>query len=162
MGPSPYVEARAEVQGGNKMSQVEPNIQAKPSAKRIVSIEDERVADANCYALVAERSTEALTDEAVLTAHLWICAPDRLMEGFELEKGSCKLYQALKPKNTIQRMMATLLVNVFNTSSSCLADGTMRSCPPHIRDINIKHGLKAGALAADLLMKFNEMQSGDQ
>src|SRR5262245_23202479 len=84
------------------------------------------------------------------------------MEGFELQNSSCKLYLELDPRNAIEAMMATLIVDLFNTCFSCLADGNIRSCPPHVRDINLRLGLKAAMQAADLLKKYNEMRFGSQ
>jgi hypothetical protein len=52
--------------------------------------------------------------EDVLTAYLRLTAPEGLMERFELQDGSCKLYQDLEPKNTIQAIMAVLALNLFN------------------------------------------------
>ena len=124
-------------------------IQVEPKEKRVVPVEDLPLVEAS--------------GEDVLTAYLRLTAPEGLMEHFELQDGSCKLYQDLEPKNTIQAIMAVLALNLFNASSRCLADGlNLGNIPPHVRDIYLRHGIKASLSAGDLFEKFQAMCDGSQ
>ena len=134
--------------------------QVGPDAEDIVPIEAEPASAAE--AAFGWLSAEAAFGEDVLTAYPLLTAPDRLMEGFELQEGPSKLYLWLDPKNAIQAMMAILAINLFNTSSTLLADANLRSCPADLRDINTIHGTKAAKVAADLLEKFHKMREGNQ
>ena len=75
------------------------HIQVEPKAKKLVPIDDESVT-----------AVEA-SGQDVLTAYLRLTAPEGLMERFELQDGSCKLYLGLEPNNTIQEIMGVLAVN---------------------------------------------------
>src|SRR5262245_2199173 len=55
-----------------------------------------------------------------------------------------------------------LAVSLFNASLSSIADGTRQNTPPNIRDINLRHGIKAATVVAYLLEKLHERQSGSE
>jgi hypothetical protein len=103
----------------------------------------------------------------ILSAHLCLTAPDRdmvllPMTGLEFQEDSCELFHGLNPKNTSEKLIATLAVSLFNASLSSIADGTRKNTPPNIRDINLRHGIKAATVVADLLEKLHERQSGNE
>jgi hypothetical protein len=134
------------------------HIQVEAEAEERALVEDQPASEAAYGPL----SPAARLGEDALTAYLLLTAPDRLMEGFDLQEGPCKLYLELDPKNTIQAMIATLAITMFNTSATCLADGNLRNVPPQVRHINVRHGIDAGKVAAALLEKFQEMRDGSQ
>jgi len=136
------------------------HIAVEPGDEEIVLIEGEP--DSIVEATIGPLSSAARLDQDAITAHLQLTAPDRFMEGFELQDSYCALYLGLDPKNTPQAMMATLAITAFNISSTCLADGSGRNISPQERDINIKLGLKATGVAADLIEKFQAMRHGSQ
>jgi hypothetical protein len=110
-------------------------------------------------------SQEGIMGEDLLGAHLHMTAPDVAglippMANLEHREDACKLYQGLKPRNTSEAMMATLAVGLFNASLGSIADASRQHTPPHIRDINLKNGIRAAAGVADLLEKLHEWQSG--
>jgi hypothetical protein len=136
------------------------HIAVKPGTEEIVLIQDEP--GSIVEETIGPLSSAARLDQDVITAYLQLTSPDRFMEGFELQDGSCALYLGLDPKNTIQAMMATAAINVFNISSTCLADGSGRNISFQERDINVNLGLNAAKLMADLIGKYQAMRYGSQ
>ena len=77
-----------------------------------------------------------------------------------MREDSWKLYRGLDPANTMQAMIATLAVGVFNTSLSVVADGNRKDTPVQARDINLRHGIKGAMVAAELLKVLKQLQDG--
>jgi hypothetical protein len=138
------------------------NTEAMPGVGEVVFLEDEP-----SPAIESSDSQKAHYAPDILSAHLCLTAPDRdmvflPMVGLEFQEDSCALYRGIEPKNTIEAMMATLAVGLFNASLGCIADGTRQNTPPHVRDLNLKHGIKAATAVADLLKTLHGMRGGSQ
>ena len=59
-------------------------------------------------------------------------------------------------------MVATLAVGLFNASLVSISDGTRQNTPPQVRDINLRHGIKAATAVAELLKTLHDMRGGSQ
>jgi hypothetical protein len=84
------------------------------------------------------------------------------MANLELREDACKLYRGLQPRNTSEAMMATVVVGLFNATLGTIADATRNDTPPHVRDINLRHGIKATTVFADLLERYRAMRGDSQ
>lgn len=71
---------------------------------------------------------------------------DRMMDG------ACDLYRELHPKDAVDSILAILAVSVTNASLDCLSQAA-RVSPEYLqhRGMNLKHGLKGAATAAELI-----------
>jgi hypothetical protein len=101
-------------------------------------------------------SSEMPAHEVSAVVQVSLTAPGRYLENREVNElmsdGAVELYRRLAPKDALDEIAAVLAVSVSNASLDCLAQAA-RVAPQHLdhRDLNLKHGLKGAAVAADLI-----------
>jgi hypothetical protein len=66
--------------------------------------------------------------------------------------GSVELYMGLPPKNALESILGSLIVNVSNTTHDCLSQAA-RVPPTEIqhRDVNLRHALKGATVVTQLV-----------
>jgi hypothetical protein len=83
-------------------------------------------------------------------------APGRWKDGERdknlLAAGAVDLYRQLAPADAIETVLSMLIVGVSSASADCLAQAASTH-PDYLerRDLNLRHGLKGAAVAADLI-----------
>ena len=104
--------------------------------------------------------------EDLFADHLRLTAPDRDVfptdEGVGISGGVLQLYCELNPRNPIEGMMATMLIAIFNASLGSIADGTRNDTPPHVRDVNLRHGFNGAKVFGDFLDRYQLMRGESQ
>jgi hypothetical protein len=107
----------------------------------------------------------AFLGEDLFSVHLALTAPDReplipKMTDVEFRESSVRLFNELAPRNAVEGMLATLAVAAFNASLGAIADGSRQDIPPHIRDLDLRRGLRGASIAANLITTYRDMRSG--
>ena len=101
--------------------------------------------------------------EYMVAAHLIAAAPGRYLEKTKFEasmgRATCDLYERLAPRDAQASILSLLAVSVTNASLDCLA--LAARVPPDnepVRELNLRYGLKAAAVAADLIKALDDRQ----
>ena len=99
--------------------------------------------------------------EYMVAAHLIAAAPGRYLEDSKFEasmgRATCDLYERLAPRDAWESIMSLLTVSVTNASLDCLA--LAARVPPDnlaVRELNLRYGLKAAEVAADLIKALED------
>jgi hypothetical protein len=96
---------------------------------------------------------------------LQLSAPGRYMQNEDIKRrlaeGALSLYLELEPADAIDKLLAMLAVGVGSASLDCLTQAaSMSSEYLDRRDLNLRHGFKGAAVAAELL-KVLDARRGD-
>ena len=99
--------------------------------------------------------------EYLVAAHLVTAAPGRYLENTRLEAtmagATYDLYERLAPQDAQESILSLLTVSVTNASLDCLA--LAARVPPDnvpVRELNLRYGLKAAAVAAELIKALDD------
>ena len=72
-------------------------------------------------------------------------------------RATCDLYERLAPRDAHESILSLLAVSVTNASLDCLA---LAACVPPdnvpVRELNLRYGLKAATVAADLIKALED------
>ena len=97
----------------------------------------------------------------MVAAHLIAAAPGRYLENTKFEasmgRATYDLYERLAPRDAQDSILSLLTVSVTNASLDCLA--LAARVPPDnlpVRELNLRHGLKAAAIAAELIKALED------
>ena len=74
-------------------------------------------------------------------------------------QGTIELYHGLEPKNALESILGSLIVNVSNAANDCLSQAAR--VPPNElqhRDLNLRHALKGAAVVTQLIDAFERVR----
>jgi hypothetical protein len=105
--------------------------------------------------------------EGLINSHLGLTAPQSdgfflPMEGYELREDSQQFFRGLESQNTMQDMIATMAVGIFNASMTAISEGSRQDIPLRVRDVDLRHGMRGATVVAQLLKDLHSMQTGGQ
>ena len=94
-----------------------------------------------------------------------MCVPKAQIEGKDatpkMIKGALDLYTGMHPKDSIDSILATLIVNISNLSNSSLAKAA--NLPPALGNRHLLAGLKGATVVSDLIKTYHaQHQKGEK
>ena len=93
---------------------------------------------------------------ALAATHVMMSAPYQYMEHKEIRDpgvhGAVELYHRLRPKNALESILSTLIINVSNAANDCLSQAArVRPQELEYRDLSLRHAFKGAAVVTQLI-----------
>ena len=120
-------------------------------AKPVSSVPVKTKADDRSVAVPESRQAELL-----VATHCVMAAPYQYIQNEKMRgqgaEGSVDLYIGLQPKDSLESILAGLIVSVSNATHDCLSQAARAPVQElQHRDLNLRQGLKGAVVAARLI-----------